>query len=416
MDNIYHSAHLQPGEIGDVTGEHSTAQAISNCPLRIGILGAANIARKNIKAIQHHFNSDQCVLVAIASRSGSKVNRFIAEHIDIEKTKNFAIFAGENSYSEIINIDSIDALYIPLPTSLHYDYVKLALSAGKHVLVEKPVATSQHEYVKMIQAADSNQKYLMDGTMFVHNPRTKQIIDYLEENNIKITRIQSDFTFMGDETFFTDNIRISQNGDMLGCIGDLGWYCIRMALLAFRCQATAAQVVHYKLNDNGVPIDASCLVYFRESVEQDEKILSFHCSFLHPLTQTVTMFGKDNSISMDDFVIPREEGGEDKNLSFNVKSQSLSHADMYSLHSDERMTSTPINNTRFNPPQEVLMWNNFVKFCRGVDSDDTIAKNDGMVEINMSIQNQCIVDALMMSIQKNGEKISVASVECRCSF
>ncbi len=121
------------------------------------------------------------------------------------------------------------------------------------------------------------------------------------------------------------------------------------------------------------------------------------------------MFGKDYSISMDDFVIPREEGVEDQNLSFNVKSQSLSHADLYSLHSDERMTSSPINNTRF-PPQQVLMWNNFVKFCRGVDDDDTNAKNDGMVEINMSIQNQCIIDVLMMSIQNNSEKIPIASV------
>jgi predicted dehydrogenase len=326
----------------------------------------------------------------------------------LEKTKDFAIFAGENSYNEIINDDSIDALYIPLPTTLHYDYIKLALSVGKHVLVEKPVATSHHEYVKMIQAAVSNQKYLMDGTMFVHNPRTQQVIDYLEENDINITRVQSEFTFMGDESFFTSNIRISQNCDMFGCIGDLGWYCIRMALLAFRCPATEAQVVHFQLNDDDVPIDASCFVYFRERGEKDEKILSFHCSFLHPLTQTVTMFGKDKSISMDDFVIPREEGGKDKNLSFDVKSQSLSHADLYSLHSDERIISTPINNAMFNPPQEVLMWNNFFKFCRGIDNEDINAKK----EIYMSIQNQCIVDALMKSIQKNGEKISIASVNC----
>lgn len=380
--------------------------------LRIGIVGAANIARKNVKAIQHPHNLHHCKLVAIASRSKERGTRFLSRHV--AHNEDIKLYAGDDAYAQIINDVDIDALYMPLPTKLHLEYVKQAISAGKHVLVEKPVATSHAEYEEMSNLAKEKKKFLMDGTMFVHNPRTKQVTDFLSSNKANlVTRIQSDFTFLGDDDFFTNNIRIRKDGDILGCIGDLGWYCIRMAQLAFKAPAKYAQVVHYELNADGVPIDATCLVSF-ENLDQASrsKTLSFHCSFLHPLTQDVTFYGSDQTLYIDDFVIPREEG-EGKKNSFEIKSQTLSHADLYSEHENQVIESTLLDDgtvsTSFNPPQEALMWNNFTKFCKSYDENDEIRKKEANRLLDISLESQRIVDGLMKSIRQNGAQVIIDS-------
>lgn len=433
------------------TAESPTSSTTSptSPTLRIGILGAANIARKNIRAIQHPFNTQTCKLVAIASRSESKVIPYVKEHIqtDLSHDEEVKVFTGTNAYMDLISSRGIvDALYIPLPTSLHCEYVKAALDAGKHVLVEKPVSTTIEEYNAMIDVANKNQKFIMDGTMFVHNPRTNDIISEIrhqsnlvgEEKNV-ISRIQSDFTFSGDEHFFNNNIRISSKGDLLGCIGDLGWYCIRMAqLVFFPCQATSAQVVHVEVNKDGVPIDATCIVTFNyiknnnqdvddQARRRKSRILSFHCSFLHPLNQSISIFGSKYSIHMDDFVIPRKEEavvakhvGVDKEESsssssstpsqeqkqkvlYHEKSQSLSFADLYSVHVEEVKKSTNVDGT----PQEVLMWSNFAKYCKAVDENVEASVKEGKDLLDFSYQNQCIVSALMDSLRREGEKVAI---------
>ena len=93
--------------------------------LRVGILGCANIAIRYLgPAFQNH--KDFC-LVAFAGRS-------------VQKTKETAkLFNCEAifSYQEIIDRNDIDLLYIPLPNSLHHEWVIKALRSGKQVLCEK---------------------------------------------------------------------------------------------------------------------------------------------------------------------------------------------------------------------------------------------------------------------------------------
>jgi predicted dehydrogenase len=153
-----------------------------------------------------------------------------------------------------------------------------ALNHGKHVLLEKPVALCIDDYNDMIQAAHRNNKFLMDGTMFPHHIRTSQCLEAISDVDLMgmITRIQISFSFLGNEKFFARDIRVSKDGDPLGCIGDLGWYCVRLAILVFDAvgsdKVTSAQVEHCRLTPDGVPIDATCLVEF-EQVNRDDSIL-----------------------------------------------------------------------------------------------------------------------------------------------
>ena len=134
-------------------------------PFRVGILGCANIAKKNCRAAR----LAGCEVAAVASRTREKAEAFVDEVLpavaDGSDDNGPLIFSGEDAYDKLLNYDGIDAVYIPLPTKMHDQYVEKALSASKHVLLEKPVASSSSSYRKMLNSASaSNQcKLLMDG-------------------------------------------------------------------------------------------------------------------------------------------------------------------------------------------------------------------------------------------------------------
>ncbi len=290
--------------------------------------------------------------------------------------------------------------------SFKKEWVIKALQAKKHVLCEKPVATTSLEYQEMLTVAKENNRYIMDGTMFVHNNRTHLMLEYIARHDLfgDVTRINSEFTFMGDENFHNKNIRTTKEGDPHGCIGDLGWYCIRLAQIVYKHTkngvATSVQTTNWKLNDEGVPIDATCLVFFNQSedgedVSSDDNVLSFHCSFLHPLNQRLSICGTIQSLEMKDFVIPKE-GVQ----SWVVHGQSLTVNDKYSVQSYDLMEAPS------GPAQEVLMWRNFQSFCRSVEKTGWV-NADALDLSNTSLDNQKIVDALVESINLGGTVVTL---------
>jgi predicted dehydrogenase len=180
---------------------------------------------------------------------------------------------GPEAYQELLSNTSVDAIYIPLPSALHKAWVTKALEAGKHVLLEKPVALKAEDFCEMMQVAFRCGKLLLDGTMFVHTRRTDLLLQHCTDSEKvgDITRIEGAFSFNGKEAnpnFFTNNIRCQKGGDPMGCVGDLGWYCVYMAVLVFRTTSSArpiaCKVMDFTCTDEGVPIDASCLVYFEQ--------------------------------------------------------------------------------------------------------------------------------------------------------
>eukprot|EP00594_Rhizosolenia_setigera_P011073 CAMPEP_0178968780 /NCGR_PEP_ID=MMETSP0789-20121207/18459_1 /TAXON_ID=3005 /ORGANISM="Rhizosolenia setigera, Strain CCMP 1694" /LENGTH=371 /DNA_ID=CAMNT_0020654777 /DNA_START=101 /DNA_END=1216 /DNA_ORIENTATION=- len=371
-------------------------------------MGAANIARKILLAIQNQVSN--CEIVAIASRSQSKANHLLENYVcsnsDGSKVK---AFSGENAYQLLIDEEEVDAVYIPLPVFVKKSWIMKALKAKKHVLCEKPVAMTASDYHEMLAEAKLNKCYIMDGTMFVHNNRTSLMLEYLSEKKVfgDVTRINVEFTFRGDENFHTKNIRTNKEGDPQGCIGDLGWYCIRFALCVFyEKRAVSAQVTNFKLNEEGVPIDCTCLVFFQSdkngdnkdnhnsSNSEDDYVLSFHCSFLHPLNQRVSVCGTKQSLEMKDFVIPKQ-GIQ----SWMVYSQKLSLDDKYCVQSNELIEAPS------GPVQEVLMWRNFRTYCKAVG--DGIECRDASTLSNMSVENQRVVDGLMESIKLGGAVINL---------
>lgn len=74
-----------------------------------------------------------------------------------------------DNYQSVLDDARVDAVYIPLPTTLHLHWVTAAANAGKHVLIEKPVAINAAEFRQMVNVCCEKGVLLMDGTMFMHH-------------------------------------------------------------------------------------------------------------------------------------------------------------------------------------------------------------------------------------------------------
>lgn len=161
--------------------------------VKIGVLGCAKIARSSfIPAIQSL--PDKFELVAVASRSIAKASAFADEF-------NCKAIEG---YENLIHSNIIDALYIPLPTGLHKEWIIKALKAGLHVYAEKSIASKLIDAEKMVSTAKSNDLALMEGYMFQYHSQHQIVLDLLRDGEIgAIRHFTSSFGFppLGSDNF-----------------------------------------------------------------------------------------------------------------------------------------------------------------------------------------------------------------------
>jgi predicted dehydrogenase len=272
--------------------------------LRWGILGTAAIARKNWKGIWHSGNS---ALTAVASRTADRSREFVAQ---CQQEKPFeTIPAALGSYEELLGAPDVDAIYIPIPTGVRKEWVVRAAEAGKHVLCEKPAASTVVEIREMIDACRRNRVQFMDGVMFMHNPRLDRIRNALHDATTfgEIRRITSHFSFLSNEDFRKTNVRSDSALEPLGCVGDLGWYCIRLMLWTMNWELPR-EVSGRILSDargerspGAVPFDFSAELLFDNNVSA-----GFYCSFLAAYSNWVVLTGTKGIVRVPDFVLPQK--------------------------------------------------------------------------------------------------------------
>jgi predicted dehydrogenase len=180
--------------------------------LRFGILSTARIGRVAVgPAIQASRNAE---IGAVASRDLGQAGDFAREAV---------IPRHYGSYQELIEDPEIDAVYIPLPNSLHLEWAIRAAERRKHVLCEKPLALSVEECLQMQAAADRNGVRLMEAFMYRFHHRTQRLIEMARGGVAGDMRvIRSAFTFRLSRP---DNIRL--RADLGGgALMDVGCYCV----------------------------------------------------------------------------------------------------------------------------------------------------------------------------------------------
>ncbi len=133
---------------------------LASRPLRIGILGAANIARSFINGVAP---SKTVTITAVASRDAAKAERF---------TKECGIARAHGSYDALLADSTIDAVYNPLPNTMHAEWSIRAIEAGKHVLREKPLATTAADARAMFPSARRHNVHLVEAYPYRAQPQT----------------------------------------------------------------------------------------------------------------------------------------------------------------------------------------------------------------------------------------------------
>ncbi len=152
--------------------------------LKIGIIGCANIAQKHmIPAINI---MDEFELIAVSSRSKDKADQF---------AKRFSC-EGIDGYEKLFRRNDIDAVYIPLPTGLHEEWVIKALQSGKHVLSEKSLSVSFSSTRKIVTVAKLCKRFVMENLMFQYHSQHTFVRNMIKENQIgKIRFFTGSFGF-----------------------------------------------------------------------------------------------------------------------------------------------------------------------------------------------------------------------------
>lgn len=140
-------------------------------PVRFGVLGCSSIAwRRTLPALRSHPDT---TVTWVASRDPEKAKRFAA-----------AFDCRATDYEGLLHRDDVDAVYLPLPPSLHRHWGERALRAGKHVLTEKPLAATAEDARELVRSATAHRLVLRENFMFVHHGQHATVRRLLAEGRL----------------------------------------------------------------------------------------------------------------------------------------------------------------------------------------------------------------------------------------
>jgi predicted dehydrogenase len=182
--------------------------------IRIGVLGTARVVSYGLVAPARETPAIE--VTAIASRSQQKAQEF---------AKTYGIPKAFGSYRELLDCTDIDAVYVALPTALHYEWARRAIEAGKHVLCEKPLAANADLAQKLATCAKQHDRVLLEGMHMRYSTQLRRQRELVASGQFgRLLRIEScfrsPFARMAQGDFRT-------NFDLGGGVAlDLGCYAV----------------------------------------------------------------------------------------------------------------------------------------------------------------------------------------------
>ncbi|CAM0885488.1 unnamed protein product [Alopecurus aequalis] len=357
-------------------------------PVRFGIMGCASIARKMARAML--LAAPAAAVAAVGSRSEGKARLFAADN-GLPATTRL-----HGSYEALLDDPDVDAVYLPLPTSLHLRWAVAAAGRGKHVLLEKPTALCAADLDAILAACEENGVQFMDSTMWMHHPRTAMMSQLLDDQvtigDVRV--INSVSSYRANEDFLHNDIRMKPDLDALGALGDVGWYCIRAILWAvdYELPRNVITLREPVKNQAGVLLACGATLYWA-----DGKIATFHCSFLTNLTMDITVVGTNGTLHVTDLIIPYEE----KSGPFSVASESnFAKLDTgWVPQPSKHVVATEL-------PQEALMIQEFCRLVQGIrDAGAGVERKWPAI----TRKTQIVMDAVKASIDNGFKSVDVAS-------
>ena len=260
---------------------------MNNKKLRWGVISTANIGRWAVNpAIQASSNGK---LVAVASRNAERARAFAEQG-------NIPVSYG--SYEALLEDDGIEAVYIPLPNSLHREWAIRAVKAGKHVLCEKPLAMTEAQCMEMNEAAEANGVKLMEAFMYRFHPRTEKVLAMLGQGVAgEVRMISSAFTFRLTRP---DNIRFDPELGG-GSLMDVGCYCVNLSRTAAGCEPVEAQAIAVQAESGVDEMMAGTLRF------PNDLLASFQCGLNTVRRESYEIGGTEAFLRVGDAFLPGED-------------------------------------------------------------------------------------------------------------
>jgi predicted dehydrogenase len=220
-------------------------------------------------------------VAAVASRDQGRADAYAREH---------GIDRAYGSYEALLADPEIEAVYVPLPNSLHVEWSIRALEAGKHVLCEKAFDRRVERVEEAFDAAERADRFLMEGFMYRHHPQTKRLSELVADGAIgELRLVRAALSFSLTELA---DVRMRPELDG-GSITDVGCYCISaIRLLAGEPESVTATQV---LGSTGVDVRFAGTLAFPGGV-----IGHFDCGFDLPYRSELEVVGSEGTLHVDD--------------------------------------------------------------------------------------------------------------------
>ena len=221
----------------------------THTPLRLGILGCANIAKQFARDVRA---STSVRLAAVASRDLAKSQAF---------AQSFGITRAHSSYEALLADADIEAIYLPLPNSLHAEWAIRAMQAGKHVLCEKPLALNHAEVTRMFEVARQQGVMLLEAYPYWFQPQTRDLLACLQPEKIgEIRSVHASFGFTVGNVDTNIRMKPDLGG---GALLDAGSYPLSLIRLIMGCAPTHVSA-HATWADTGVDISMMATLFYPE--------------------------------------------------------------------------------------------------------------------------------------------------------
>jgi xylose dehydrogenase (NAD/NADP) len=243
--------------------------------LRWGLLSTANINNALL-------GSGHGGIVAVASRSAEHADAYAREH---------GLERAHGSYEALLADPDVDAVYNPLPNSMHVDWSIRALEAGKHVLCEKPMSRHPEDVERAFEVAEREGRVLMEAFMYRHHPQIARAQELIAAGAIGDLRvIRAAFSWAHPDP---DDIRLQADLDGGGLM-DVGCYCVSgaRALAGAEPERVYAEQV---VGGRGVDVRMVATLRF-----PGEVLAAVDCGLSYAAHDELEAIGADGSLFLDD--------------------------------------------------------------------------------------------------------------------
>ena len=250
-----------------------------NRPLNIGVMGCGNIARQFVAAVA---SCKDVTVTAAASRDAAKSADF---------AKTFGIAKSYGSYEALLTDKLLDIIYVPLPNSMHVEWVVKSAKAGKHILSEKPLALTFAEAQTMFAAARAHKVMLLEAYPFWFQPQTLDMLQLIHGGSIgQVLSVQASFGFNLQNG--AGNIRL--NADMGGgALLDAGSYAMSLIRLVIP-ERPKWVMAHARWASLGVDIGTSATLVYASG-----KTAQLHCAMDVGYHRLATILGNNGVIETE---------------------------------------------------------------------------------------------------------------------